>query len=579
MFKKSLYLSIVLILVLGIALVGCSSTTTDEPTQPDQTNEGTTNDEGNKEEATGPVEGGTVSFAMFSAPGGIFNPLLYEDAYEWNVIGFVFEALLEQLPDLSYGPSLAESWEFSEDKRSITFKLRKGVKWHDGEEFTADDVVYTYTVLAHPDYTGTRSYIVEPFVGFEEFNSGETDTFKGVEKIDDYTVVFHLKEAAPNALDNINFPIAPEHVYGKYEVKDLVNAPETKASPIGTGPFKLDKIVTNESYELVRFDDYWNGKPYLDKIIWKVINQDVAPGLLKSGQLDVMADLNPSDVDLVKNIEGVKIWETPDFGYQYMGFKFGKLEEDGSITPFDKVYNDKKLRQAMAYAINRQGIVDGLLKGHGTVMNAPIPPVSWAAASPDQLNTYPYDPEKAKQLLDEAGYKDIDGDGFREDPNGNKFEITLDYPTGNKVREKSAPIIQQNLKEVGINIKLNAPRDVGSHYDAVGNDEVELFLAGWGLTTDPDPSGIWKSTDTWNFPRWVNEESDRLIQEGLSLKAFDMDYRKDVYVKWQQLVNDELPYIFLYSQNSITAYSDRIQNVKPDAFGITRDIHKWWVKQ
>lgn len=213
-------------------------------------------------------------------------------------------------------------------------------------------------------------------------------------------------------------------------------------------------------------------------------------------------------------------------------------------------------------------------------MNAPMPPVSWAAAGPNEINTYPYDPAKAKQILDDAGYKDVDGDGFREDPNGKKFEITLDYPTGNKIREKSAPIIQQNLKEVGLNIKLNAPRDVGSHYDAVGADEVELFLAGWGLTSDPDPSGIWKSTDVWNFPRWVNQESDRLIAEGLSLKAFDQDYRKQVYIDWQKLVNDELPYVFLYSQNKISAYNTNIQNIVEHPFGVAEmDFHKWWIKK
>jgi len=573
--KKVVYLLLILSLVMTTFLIGCTKQTATEPKPEAQQPAEQTS----QPKADEPVAGGTVTLAMFSAPAGMFNPLYYEDLYESYVLGFVFESLMQQEDDLSYSPLLAESWTFSEDKKDITFKLRKGVKWHDGQEFTADDVVYTYTTLADKEYDGVRAYYAEPLLGYEEFHEGKTDTFKGVEKIDNYTVVFHFKEAKPNALDTVSYLIVPKHIYGKYAIKDLKTAKESTESPIGTGPFKISQMVTNESYELVRFDDYWDGKPYLDKIVWKVVNQEVAPGLLKSGELDVMTDLGPFDVELVSGIENIKLWETPDFGYQYLAFKFGKLDKDGKTTPNTLPYQDKKLRQAFAYAINREGMVKGLLKGHGVVMNAPMPPVSWAAAKPEELNQYPYDPEKAKKLLDEAGYKDVDGDGFRETPDGKKMELTLDYPTGNKVREQSAPIIQQNLKDVGINIKLNTPRDVGSHYDAIEKDEVQMFLAGWSLSTDPDPSGIWKSTDPWNFPRWVNAESDKLIDDGLSLQAFDQNYRKDVYVKWQKLVNDELPYIFLYSQNAISAYNKRIQNVHEGTFGILRDVHKWWIKQ
>lgn len=587
-FSKSLLVLLVLILSMSTFLVACGGEKEDAKEDTEQT-EGTGENSGDDATTEEPVKGGSVTFAMFSAPGGVFNPLVYEDQYEFNVIQFVFESLWDVQDDLTFGPALAETWEWSEDKKDLTVHLRKDVKWHDGEPFTADDVVYTYTVFAHPDYTGTRSAASQFLVGFEEFQEGKTQTFAGVEKVDDYTVIFHHKSPMPNAISNLNFMIAPEHIYKDVPIKDLathVTATDfTKI--VGTGPFKPSNAITNESYELVRNDDYYKGAPYLDKIVWKVVSADVAAGLLETGEIDVYAEITPDDFEVISSIPGVKVHETPDFGYQYMGFLMSKRPQEdikngvfdpSHWTPNEK-FADKRLRQAMAYAINRQGLVDGLIGGHGTVMNAPMPPVSWAAASPDQLNQYPYDPEKAKSLLAEAGYKDVDGDGFVEDPKGNKLQFKLDYPTGNPVREKSAPIIVENLRAVGLDVKLNNPREAGAHYDNIDVDGSEMFLAGWSLDVDPDPLGIWATDNPWNFPRWNNEESMRLMLEGVSEKAFDQNYRKEVYVKWQQLVNDELPYIFLYSQNSMTAYNTRIQKVQEGPLGITRDIHLWWVKE
>lgn len=588
--RKSMLILLMLVLALGTALAGCGGgEATDDTTQDTTTDTTDTKTEDTTKEEEGPKPGGTVTFAMFSAPAGVFNPILYEDAYEANVLQYVFNNLFDLQDDLTFGPELAESWSFSEDKKVLTVKLRQDVKWHDGEQFTADDVVYTYMAMSHPEYTGTRSNVVSPLVGYEDFKAGKTTDFQGVTKVDEYTVNFNFVNPIPNALDNVNFIIIPEHIFSKYAVKDLSTVPESTTNPIGTGPFKFGKMIVNEIYELDRNDDYFEGAPYLDKVIWKIVNQDVAAGLLETGEIDVYDEISPADIQIISDIEGVKVYETADFGYQYVGFQLNKRSkadvennvfDPSKMTPNPKLQS-KELRQAIAYAINRQGIVDGLLEGHGQIMNTPMPPVSWAAASPDQINTYPFDTAKAKEVLAAAGYKDIDGDGFVEDPQGKKLVLNIDFPTGNKVRERSAPIVAENLIAAGINVNLKTPRDVSGHYDAIGADdpEIDLFLAGWSLGTDPDPSGIWLSTDTWNFPRWNSPKSDELIKKGLSIEAFDQEFRKNAYVEWQQVVNDELPYIFLYSQNTITGYSERLQDVKEGTFGIGRDIHLWWVKE
>jgi peptide/nickel transport system substrate-binding protein len=596
--RKSLLLLLILTLALGTVLAACGGgDTTEEPPADTTTDPGndTGDDTATTEDPEEAKKGGTVAFSMYSAPAGVFNPVLYGDAYEANVIGFVFQSLVGLDENLSWEPELAKDWSFENDNKTVVFNLEEGVKWHDGEPFTANDVKYTYEVMAHPDYTGVRSNYASDLQGFDEYNAGEAEEVTGLEVVDDHTIKFHFKEPNVVALYRASFSIIPEHIYGKYEVADLATAPETLefTKLVGTGPFKASDAVTNESYSLVRNDDYWEGAPYLDGVVWRVINQDVAPGLLESGEIDVVTDpggVRPADYELVAGIPGIKMHEAPDFGYQYMGYKLNyrpKADiEAGVVKPENFIPNEKlqdvKLRQAITHAINRQGIVDGLIFGRGTVLNAPFPPTSWAFDA-SAVNNYPYEADTASAILDEAGYKDTDGDGFRERPNGEQLVLRLDFPSGNKVREQSAPIIAQNLKDVGLNIDLRSPRDIGAYYDAVENDEegMDLFLAGWGLSTaDPDPKGIWDTTTLWNFPRWNDPHQQELIDAGVkSPEAFDQQYRKDIYNEWASYVNEQLPYTFLYAQNNIWAYNEKIQNVIEEGTGISRDIHKWYLAE
>lgn len=242
--------------------------------------------------------------------------------------------------------------------------------------------------------------------------------------------------------------------------------------------------------------------------------------------------------------------------------------------------NNVALRQAMAYAIDRKGIVQGFLDGHGTVMNAPFPPVSWAFDE-TAINTYPFNPNKAKEILDEAGYIDVTGDGWREDPNGNKLVINLDYPTGNRTREQSAPYIQEALADIGININLKSPRDTSSYFSAIADDEpdMDLYLAGWGLATgDPDPTQVWTIESPSNYTRWNDVKSQDMIRAAVKTpEAFDQDYRAQIYREWAAYVSEQLPFIFLYSANEIYAYNNRIQNLIEGPTSITRDIHLWYV--
>lgn len=584
--RKFTLLVLVFVLLLGM-LAACSGNGKDQA-----------NDDSNDNNSSEPKKGGTLIGAMDTAPTGLFNPIFYTEAYESNILSFTHEGLVTQNDKLEFLPNLAEKWEFNEDQTELTFYLRKNVKWHDGQPFTANDVVFTYQTMASPGYIeagGVRTEYVEKLVGYEEFSTGKTKEFQGVVAKDDHTVTFNFTEPNVKALADASFSIIPKH---KFEGTPVEKIPEAAASLkpgeiVGTGPFKFTEMVEGEQYVLEKNADYWQGEPYLDKIVWKIMDQSVILGALESGEIDFVADPNgfqAADYDIVSEMSHIDVIEQPDFGYQLMGFMINhRTPEDaksGAINPENWVPNeklkDKRVRQAIAYAIDRQGLIDGLLFGRGEVINAPIATQFWAYDG-EKPNQYPHDKEKANQLLDEAGYKDVDGDGFREDPNGEKWVLTLNYPIGNKIRERSAPIIEKFLEDVGIEIDLRQPMEFAAYAEALekDNQDWDLYLLGWSLSsTDPDPSGLWSTKAGYNYGRWNNQEADELLNKAVSPPdAFEQDYRKQVYSDWQVMYQDDLPALILYAQNKLYAYNKRLHNVEPLPYSFINNPHLWWVDE
>ncbi|MFC2949466.1 peptide-binding protein [Virgibacillus sediminis] len=584
---------ILLLLFLGIILAACNNSNDSSDTQTEDA-DGT---EEQKGEDSGPKTGGTLTGAMYSAPAGMFNPIFYEESYEANILDFTHEGLVSQNDSLEFVPNLASKWETNEDQTEITFTLEQGVSWHDGEEFTADDVVFTYQSMSDPDYVsagGIRTAYVEPLLGYEAYSSGDTEKFEGVIAEDDHTVTFKFSEPNINPLYYASFPIIPEHIFADIPVAEMPEAPESREAGkvIGTGPFQFTDMIEREQYILERNDDYWQGSPYLDRLVWKVVAQSVMTGLLESGELDFIADPNgipPADYETVKAFGNIEIIEQPDFGYQILGFKHNHRTtedvESGAIEPDNWIPNEKlsnpKVRQAIAYAVNRQGLVDGLLYGRGQPINSPIATQFWAYDENAATN-YSYDPELAASMLEEEGYVDTDGDGFREDPDGNEWVLNMDYPTGNELRERSAPLIEQQLEEVGINVNLRQPKEMTAYVEGLTNDNTDwdLYLIGWSLaSTDPDPTGLWGTKAAYNFSRWNNPESTELLQKAMKApEAFEQDFRKEVYAEWQALFSEDLPALLLYAQNSLWAYNDRLHGVDPLPYTMYNNAHLWWVE-
>ncbi|WP_317966174.1 peptide-binding protein [Sporosarcina oncorhynchi] len=597
---------LILVLMVGMILAACNSDGETEKgetteTKPEDVTETDTAEEDATEEA-GPKKGGTIVGAMYSAPTGMFNPIFYEEAYESNILDFTHEGLVTQNEKLEFIASLAEKWESNDDQTEITFFLREGVKWHDGEDFTAEDVVYTYQAMSDPDYEmagGVRVNYVAPLLGYEAYQSGETDEFVGVVADGDYKVTFKFTEPNVSPLYYASFPIIPKHIFKDIPVKDITEAAESKepGKVVGTGPFKFADMIEREQYILERNEDYWKGAPLLDSIVWKVIAQSVMIGLLEKGEIDFVASpggIAPADHDIVADFGNINIVEQADFGYQLMGFKLNHRTtadvESGAVTPDNWIPNkklsDPKVRQAIAHAVNRQGLVgtghgEGLLHGRGQPINSPIAQQMWAYDESAATN-YEYDVDKAGQILDELGYVDVTGDGFREDPEGNEWILNLDYPTGNELRERSAPILQSDLEKAGIKVNLRQPAEMSVYVPALTNDntDFDLYLIGWSLSsTDPDPAGLWATRAGYNFSRWNNPKSEELMQKAVTApEAFDQAYRKDVYAEWQKLYSEDLPALLLYAQNSLWAYNDRIQGIKILPATMYQDSHEWWVE-
>src|SRR5699024_2082254 len=327
--------------------------------------------------------------------------------------------------------------------------------------------------------------------------------FEGVVAEDDYTVTFKFEKPNVTILKDVSFPIIPKHIFEDIPIDEMPEAPETldAGEVIGTGPFKFTDRSEREQYVLEKNPDYWKGEPYLDKIVWRIVEQSVMLGLLEKGEIDFLADPNgvpPADYADASKVDHLEITAQTDVGYLLMGFKMNHRTaadvEAGALEPDNwepnEDMNEKLVRQAMAYAVDRKQIVDKLLLGHGTVINAPIAQQFWAYDE-NAVTNYTYDPEKAKELLDEAGYVEGD-DGYRVTPDGEEWVVNLNYPTGNELRERVAPILADFLEEVGIKIDLRQPKEMSAYVDELTDDNTDwdLYLLGWSLGSgDPDPSG------------------------------------------------------------------------------------------
>jgi len=478
-------------------------------------------------------------------------PILASDSASGNIVGLVFNGLVKYNKDIELVGDLAESWEVSEDGLIITFFLRKGVRWHDGEPFTSRDVLFTYQKLIDPE-------VPTPY-------SGDFERIERLEIPDDHTVRVIYKEPFSPGLSSWGMAIMPQHLLEK---EDLSN---TKFSrhPVGTGPYRFREWITGDRIILAANEDYFEGRPYIDRYIYRIIPDQATMFLeLKSEGIDE-AGLTPIQYARQTNTNYFKKnfnkFRYPSFGYTYLGYNL-----------LDPRFKDKRVRQAISYAIDKEEIIDGVLLGLGRIGTGPFPPESWAYNP--QVERYPYNPEKAKELLAQAEWIDSDGDGWL-DKEGRIFEFTILINQGNEARRKTAEIIQRRLREVGIRVKIRVVEWTAFINEFVDKKRFETIILGWSLSRDPDSYDIWHSSKTkegeFNFISYKNEELDRLLLEGR--RTFDRDKRKRIYHRFHEILAEEQPCTFLYVPDALPMVHARFKGIEPAPLGIGYNFIKWYV--
>lgn len=492
-----------------------------------------------------PVEGGTFHRGMVISPRGMFNPILYTETYDNEVIVAVYDGLIAINRELQPVPQIAESWEFSDDGLSLTFHLREGVKFHDGVEVTARDVEYTYKTILHPHYTGVRYGTFAVIKGAEAYHDGEVDYVEGIEVIDDYTIRFTTERIHSPLLAEFTYGILPSHILEDVPVAEL-EAHEFNQNPIGAGPFKFVEFRPDRYVVLEGFDDYYQEGPYLDRMVYHVIDDEARPVYLRQGRIDFVG-ISSEQIPMVEQLAFVDVFDFEAMGYSYICFNLRQER-----------FDDKRIRQAVAYGYDRQTVVDIILDGYSKVANAPMPTVSWAYTD-EGINEYPYNPDRSIELMQEAGWeRGADGVWEKDDM---RMEFEFIYTEATRAQEQMMMLFQQNMEDIGFKVHLR-PMEFSAAVDRIDAREFDAFTLGWGLGVDPDPHGIWHSTSVWNDAGWVNERSDELIEKGRT--TVDQDERAEIYAEWQRLMNEELPNVFFTYTVNVAAMNERVQGVDRD---------------
>ncbi|HUD00242.1 MAG TPA: peptide-binding protein [Candidatus Polarisedimenticolaceae bacterium] len=543
----------------------------------------------NDKNAGAPTTGDWLIIHALSDPEQL-NPLTSNDAGSSEINGYIFESLLSRDPrTLELKPLIAESRpEISDDKLSYTFKIRKDARFQDGRPVTGEDVLFSVKAIKCP-------FVNAPFLRVY-FNS-----VIDAQLVDPYTIRFFIRE--PYFLNESvlgGVIVMPRHYYDREnllhsitvrqlsqdpaklpaEVKkfaDLFNRNYNR-NPLGSGPYKFSHWKTGSETELTRHSDYWgNGKegidqPHVDRLRFRVVNNmDAALTRLKSGSLDYMESLQP--VQVVRGTSSERF--TRQFKkYEYYAPTYTYIGWNNDHP----IFGDKRVRQAMTYLTNRKQIVDTVLFGLGEVVDSPI--YFFRPEYDKALVSYPFDPAKALALLNEAGWKDSDGDGVLDKMiDGNRiplrFEIKIN--AGNTVRESVALVLMDELNKHGIAASVRQ-LDWTIFLNDVKNHQFDAVVLGWAMSTaEPDAYQVWHSSQAANKGSnaisYKNPRVDQILER--YRQEFDPQKRIVLYKEFQQILHDEQPYTFLHVRKTVSAVHRRFQGVEVFPDGL-KPID-WWV--
>ncbi|MFH1877419.1 MAG: peptide-binding protein [Candidatus Omnitrophota bacterium] len=484
----------------------------------------------------------------------ILIPLFADDTSSSYVCSLIYNGLTKVDKDLNVTGDLAEKWEILDDGLTIKFYLRRGIFWHDGKPFTAEDVKFTYDAILDPE-TGC------PYI------SGYQD-IERIEITDPCTITFRYKQPYASALLKFGMGIIPAHLFpDPREIRQSVRAHD----PVGTGPYMFSRWERGQYIVLEANTRYFERVPGIKRFVYRIIPDQAVQFLeLVSGGIDSM-ELNPyqflyrSDTEVFK--KRINKYSYLAHAYTYIGYNLN-----------DPLFSDRRVRQALSRAINREEIIKAAYYGLAEACTGPF--LKGSAYYDESVAGYGYDPEKAARLFALAGWKDADGDGILE-KDGIKFSFVLCTNQGNQVREDIATIVQRQWAAAGVKAEIQVVAWAAFLDQFIDKKKFQAVLLGWSIPTDPDLFSVWHTGSIarggLNFISYSNREVDELI-EG-TRREFDEDKRAGLCHRAHRLINEDAPYTFLVFPYAAPAVQKRFRGIKPAPAGIGYNFIDWYVPE
>lgn len=487
------------------------------------------------------------------------NPVLAQDSASSEVNGLVFNGLLKYDRDLKkLVGDLAENWEVrAGEYPQITFHLRHGVRWHDGAPFTADDVVFTYERIMDPKTNTVRR--------------SDFELVQSCEVLDPYTVRVTYKEPFSPGLETWGIGIIPAHLLRGQDI----NTAAFNSHPVGTGPFRFNHWMSDERIVLDANPDYWEGRPHLERIVIRIIPETSLSEIeLLTGGIDYYG-IEPHQYARLSADHSLEVFEQPSLGYSYIGWNLK-----------NPLFQDVRVRRALAMAVNREEIVRYVLYGLGRVATGPFPYHMWYA-NPN-VRPLPHDVEGARRLLAEAGWKPGPDGILTKD--GQRFSFSLITNSGNDLRRDVGVLVQRQLAQIGIEVKLELYEWSVFLKDFIMPRHFDATILGWSLGVDPDCYSIFHSSqikDGFNVTGYSNPEADALMVAGR--REYDREARKEIYWRLNEVIANDQPYCFLFVPESTAALRrrfalletadgrKRLVPITISKAGLMYDIVKWKV--
>jgi peptide/nickel transport system substrate-binding protein len=479
----------------------------------------------------------------FAGDATSLNPVIATDGQSYIAEWPIFDSLVELDDRLNIRPLLAESWDVSKDGLTYTFKLKKGVKWHDGKPFTARDVAFTFYSVLDPKVTTPHRAYFDMLASFPELTNKDNPkkpeelAVKPIEVVDDHTVRFRLRYpsgAFLAVLVNPRAGVVPEHVL---KGQDL-NTAEFNRKPVGTGPFKFVEWKRGERIVLEANEQYHGGRPALNRVIFRTIPDAVVLlQELRAGGVDFVDRPPLIEVARMKQTPGLQVLVTDNTSYTYFGWR-------QDLAPFD----DARVRRALNHAIDVPTIVKEVLQGYASIATGQFAPSSWAFDP--AVKPYAYDPTRAKAILSEAGWKPGPDGVLVKD--GKRFSFSVRHDQASQTVKDAAVIIQEYLKRIGVEAKLE-PLDWPTFVKKLFASDFEGIVVGWTNHHDPDPFAytIWHSSQ-WkgrNFAHYKNPRADEALEA--ARRTANQAERKKHYAEFSRILMEDAPYVFLYFEQQV----------------------------